>query len=83
MKDPYVPIDCEFHDRLEDAAVRKKQVRIEFWSGEIQESINAVIQDIRIEDGAEFLILDSNKGSIRLDNIVSLDGNILQPILEK
>ncbi len=81
--DSYVPIDCEFHDRLEDAAVRKKRVTIEFWRGEIQETINAVIEDIRIEDGAEFLILDSNKGSIRLDDIVSVDGNVLQPILEK
>ena len=80
---PYVPIDCEFHDRLEDAAIKKKRVTIEFWRGEIQESINAVIQDIRIEDGAEFLILDSNKGSIRLDNIISVDGNVHQPILEK
>ncbi len=80
---PYVPIDCEFHDRLEDAAIKKKRVTIEFWRGEIQESINAVIDDIRIEDTAEFLILDSNKGSIRLDNIISVDGTVHQPILEK
>lgn len=73
----YIPIDCEFHDRLEDAAVKKKAVTIEFWNGGIQESINAVILDIRIVDGAEVMILDSKIEPIRLDFIISLDGHPL------
>ncbi len=77
MKDPYVPIDCEFHDRLEDAAIKKKRVTIEFWRGEIQESIDAAIEDIRIEDGAEVMILDTKIEPIRLDSIISFDGNKL------
>ena len=75
--EPYIPIDCEFHDRLEDAAIRKKLVTIEFWNGEIQESVHAIIQDIRIEQGAEILVLDSRIEPIRLDMIISLDGTKL------
>jgi Rho-binding antiterminator len=74
---PYVPIDCEFHDRLEDAAVKRTRVTIEFWKGEIQESINAIIEDIRIEDGAEVMILDSKMDPIRLDAIISFEGRKL------
>lgn len=72
--EPYIPIDCEFHDRLEDAAIRKKLVTIEFWNGGIQETINAAIQDIRVEEGAEVLVFDSRIEPIRLDMIISLDG---------
>lgn len=70
---PYIPIDCEFHDRLEDAAVRKKPVTIEFWNDKIQETTEDIILDIRTQDGAEVLILESKSEPIRLDSLISLD----------
>ena len=72
--EPYKPIDCDFHDRLEDAAIRQQVVSIVFLNDDLQELTEGVIKDIRIEDGAEVLIVNSKLEPIRLDTIISLNG---------
>ena len=73
MKD-YKPINCSFYDELEAAATLKKYIRIQYLST-LQEmlTIDAVIKDLFIKEGAEYMQLNTGE-EIRLDRIVSIDG---------
>ena len=73
MKD-YKPINCSFYDELEAAATLKKYIRIQYLST-LQEmlTIEAVIKDLYIKEGAEYMLLNTGE-EIRLDRIVSIDG---------
>jgi transcriptional antiterminator Rof (Rho-off) len=73
--EPYRPIDCSMHDRLEAAAVRRERVRI-LWrapGGEVGET-HALIRDIMVRDGAEFLLMNDGT-EIRLDWIQTFAGD--------
>lgn len=74
----YQPISCSFHDVLEASATLRKNVEIRFLQENgSSETIHAVILDIYTQDRAEFIKLDSNQ-SIRLDQLISVDGTILR-----
>ena len=75
--DPYAPISCEFHDRLEDLATVRKQTRILYQdeSG-IEHHRDASITDVFSKAGAEYVSLSSGE-TLRLDRLVEVDGEKL------
>jgi len=67
----YTPIACSLHDQYEAAAVRRTMVEVSWRTGDGAEmSTESRIVDVRVRDGAEFLVLESGE-VIRLDHIVS------------
>lgn len=69
-KHPYIPIDCGFHDRLEDFAVRRKTVDIAFDAGRI----TGIITDVYARDGADWMTVQPARSpddtlTIRLDRL--------------
>jgi Rho-binding antiterminator len=77
LKNTYLPINCSFYDRLEEAATLKKDVTLEYWDTDKLRQVDAVIKDIMLENKVEWLLL-GNDLEIRLDNIHSLDGIVLE-----
>ena len=73
---PYRPISCTFHDRLEDWAIRRASVEIVWLEGDIQQTATDRIADVFAKDGADHLRLSSGP-TIRLGHLVSVDGNRL------
>lgn len=74
MPSRYHPINCEFHDLLEAAAVRAQAVALHYRDADAtQVRAHARIVDVFARDGAEYLRLESGE-LIRLDRIESLDG---------
>ncbi|HEY5849730.1 MAG TPA: hypothetical protein VIT62_03030 [Lysobacter sp.] len=71
---PYHPINCEFHDRLEDLATLRKPARIGFRdeSGADQHR-DAVITDVFARNGEEFISISTGE-IVRLDQLVDVDG---------
>lgn len=69
----YMPIDCNFYDRIEEAIVLRKVVRLEYSINGETISVPAMLADTLTRSGEEFLILPSGE-QIRMDRIVSLDG---------
>jgi len=76
----YKPIDCNFYDILEANAVLKKKVEIIYLvEGEIEETIQSVIKDLYIKEKAEYMKL-VNEQEIRLDRLISVDGQKLNGV---
>lgn len=69
----YTPIDCNFHDILLDRATRQSAVVLEYVDSDGIQCKEAVIKDVYTKEGEEFLLTHSGE-TIRLDQIVSLDG---------
>lgn len=68
----YQPISCDFHDILEDAAVRRLRVEVAFNS-EGGEQVNiGRIKDITVEGQEEFLIMEDGL-KLRLDQLIRVD----------
>jgi Rho-binding antiterminator len=70
----YLPINCEFHDLLEDLAVTRKAALISFrdGSGETQRR-STTIRDVYARDGAEYLAMSTGE-VVRLDQLVEVAG---------
>lgn len=68
----YHPINCEFHDLLEDLAVTRKPTLIGFLdgTGAVQRR-NATIDDVYARDGAEYLSVSTGE-IVRLDQLVEV-----------
>ena len=66
----YVPVDCGFHDRIEDAVVRRAPVALVLDGGR---AVTARILDVGARDGADWADVDG-LGPVRLDAILALDG---------
>jgi len=66
--DKYQPIDCELHDRLEDAAVRRVPVQIELNTG----IITGTVLDVKTVADEEFLVLKEQPEPIRLDRVIAV-----------
>jgi len=70
----YIPVNCEFHDYLEEFAMRRKQVSVHFFSEDgAARQRDAVITDVFAREGADYMTLSSGE-LIRLDRLVSVDG---------
>ena len=74
--EPYVPIACIEHERLEFAVLRRQRLRLRFLDQHGNEqSLPALPVDVATRDGAEWLTyrLESGEtGLLRLDRILSV-----------
>jgi len=76
----YTPIDCSFHDLLEDIAVRKKEVEITYREGSEEKSLTTRITDIQVAGDEEFLILEEDSVMVRLDHLIMVDQHLLSTV---
>ncbi len=74
----YIPISCSFYDRIEEAIVLRKQVSLIYQLATGTEMlVETILKDTQTSSEGEFvLLMDGEK--IRMDRIISLDGNTLQ-----
>ncbi len=69
MNNKYSPISCQLYDRLEEFAVKKIKIKINYFDENCMENIvEDFIIDLKTKEKEEFLIL-LNKLEIRLDRI--------------
>ncbi len=65
----YHPIDCDYHDTLEEALVLKWRVQFDYLDDEgKQQSYIGLLQDLKTENGEEFVKLH-NGIWLRLDKL--------------
>jgi transcriptional antiterminator Rof (Rho-off) len=74
MSDKYIPIHCEFLERLQYWCLKKISCNIVYRQGNFPRDleIDGIIKDITSKDNAEFMTLE-NETEIRLDRIVSVN----------
>lgn len=72
----YKPINCEFHDKLLDKATLKKACEITYNATEGQKTTIDIIVDVYTKNKAEYMQLSQGL-IIRLDHIISVDGDVL------
>ncbi len=74
-KEPYLPIDCGFHDQLEALAVRGTVVSVEIEDGG---AFRARIADVFARGGADYARLAPEDGQppqeVRLDRVLAVSG---------
>ncbi len=70
----YQPISCDYHDLLEEAAMHKKRVELEFDLEGVTQKETGTIADVYTANGAEFVKFAAPDGpvEIRLDHIISM-----------
>jgi len=70
----YQPISCDYHDLLEEAAMHKKLVELEFDLEGVTQRETGTIADVYTAHGAEFVKFVTPGGpvEIRLDHIISM-----------
>lgn len=72
----YIPIDCNFYDRIESWAVQSKPVEIQFLNEEGQpKTVSTRILDTLVTEGEEFVLLENPSLKLRMDRLVSVDGH--------
>lgn len=73
-EDRYEPISCDYHDLLEEAAMHKKKVDLEFDLEGVTQRESGTVTDVYAANGAEFVKFQSRTGpiEIRLDHIISM-----------
>ncbi len=74
---PYQPIDCNFYDILEATSVKRKTVNIEYRNENGQQTIATRILDLYTKESVEYAVLENNL-TIRLDQLISVDGQVLE-----
>ena len=73
----YHPVNCEFHDLLEDLATLRRSAKIGFRDeSDITQHRDAVITDVFARDGGEYVSLNTGE-TLRLDRLVEVDGAYL------
>lgn len=79
MNGPYIPISCDMHDRLLDAATLRRECELTIAGapGDARR-IRGVIADVYSRDGAEYLQLRDGT-TLRLDEILEFDGQAVYP----
>jgi Rho-binding antiterminator len=68
----YIPIDCNYYDRLEEAATRRQIVTLRYREGAEEKTVQGRITDLQIKEGAEWLLLEQGFW-LRLDNLIAMD----------
>ena len=70
----YIPVNCEFHDHLEDFATLRKAVSISYLdeAGQSQQR-TAAITDVFARTGADWITL-STGDLIRADRLIEVNG---------
>jgi transcriptional antiterminator Rof (Rho-off) len=74
MEERYDPVGCDEHDRLEAAAVSRREVEIEFELNGEKQRERGRVGDVYTSDGEEFMRFEAGNGSleIRLDRVFSV-----------
>ena len=72
----YTPISCVFYDFLEHYATINKEVEIVYLENLENKQVTGVIGNLSINDKKEE-VLTVNDLNIRLDLLISVDGNLL------
>ncbi|MBM4189986.1 MAG: transcriptional antiterminator, Rof [Betaproteobacteria bacterium] len=78
--EPYQPVSCDLHSRLELAILRRRTLHLEWKTGpglERRQAGTGIGVDIYTRDGAEWLEVDLVTGErlrLRLDQMVVIDG---------
>ncbi len=81
--EPYRPVSCDLHSRLELAILRRRTLHLEWRTeadapmGGITQSGSGVAVDIYTRDGAEWLEVDLTTGErlcLRLDRLGEIGG---------
>ena len=73
MTKPYLPIDCDEHEKLEFAVLRDLPLGLHLKGGR---SVHGHARDVYTRDGAEWLKFfsrDEGEMTIRLDEIASIE----------
>ena len=73
----YIPINCTFHDRLEDYAVRGALIPVTFIQDGVAVTKTVRIADVFAKGEADYALLKSEQGTedlIRLDKLLSVNG---------
>ncbi|MHB0971817.1 MAG: Rho-binding antiterminator [Thermoanaerobaculia bacterium] len=72
-RNEYEPVACDYHDQLEAAAVRRREVEIEFAQHGVTQRERGKIDDVFSREGAEFVRFAADNGEveIRLDEIIT------------
>ncbi len=70
----YEPVSCDDHDLLEEAAMHKKRVELEFDLEGVTQKETGTIADVYTAGGAEFVrfVAPSGPVEVRLDHIISM-----------
>ena len=73
MTETYQPVSCSFHDRLDNAAVRRRRYRVRYRleDGRLDEVVTT-IQDVFAREGAEFARLGDGT-LVRLDRLDGIE----------
>lgn len=70
----YIPVSCEFHDRLEDLATLRKQASVSYLDDDgAPQQRSVVIKDVFAREGADYVALSSGE-TVRMDRLVEVDG---------
>ena len=80
----YEPVSCDYHDQLEEAAMHRKRVELEFELEGVIQKERGTIADVYTSDGAEFVKFEASgeQIDIRLDHIISMREAASQPDLD-
>ena len=70
----YKPVSCDYHDQLEEAAMHRQRVELEFDLEGVTQRETGTIADVFTSSGAEFVKFESPAGAvdIRIDHIISM-----------
>ena len=69
MSNAYQPVQCDFHDTLEDAAVRRRTCRVRYRDERGRpHDVTTTLQDVFARDGAEYARLGTGV-LVRLDRL--------------
>lgn len=69
----YIPVDCNFHDRLLHWATMKERVVAVVLDEGMEVESRGIIEDVWTESGAEFMRMDNGQ-TFRLDHVQSVNG---------
>lgn len=80
FSDRYEPVDCDFVDELEDFAVRRVPVILEFWNDNAELiQLSGVIKDIFTTAEKEEFLRFSDGATVRLDRVCEVREKELPP----
>ncbi|MCU1349337.1 MAG: Modulator of Rho-dependent transcription termination [Acidobacteria bacterium] len=71
----YEPVSCDYHDQLEEAAMHRKRVELEFDLEGVTQKESGTIADVYTAHGGEFVKFVTDGGGpveIRLDQIIAM-----------
>jgi len=76
-KKQYIPISCVYYDLIEHYAVRKEVIEIVIGTEEGLQTFQSKILDTKVREKVEYMIIDTPSIEIRMDQIISLNGEKL------